>query len=311
MSSSGAYQAGANVRAQSHSAFQEGLCLGDLRREGEQRLRAAGIDNAAREVLWLLDYLGISQAAALTREEQAVAGETVANVRALFARRAQHEPLQYLLGTQDFCGHTFEVGPDVLIPRPESERLVEEAVRLGRGRSPVTIVDIGTGSGCLAVSAALALPESRVWAVDLSEAALAVAERNIRTHGLEQRIRLCQGDLFEAFPATLQKERVDLLLSNPPYIADSEWDALPRDVADYEPRVALAGGSDGLRVHRRLVEEAPRWLAPGGWLLLEIGLNQGRALSECIRASGQYRDVTVRQDDQGLDRLVCARFVGV
>ena len=225
-------------------------------------------------------------------------------------RRARREPLQYLLGTQDFCGHTFEVGPGVLIPRPESELLVEEAIRCGRGRSSVTIVDIGTGSGCLAVSAALALPESRVWAVDLSEAALVLAERNIRTHRLERRIRLCQGDLFEALPVALQEDRVDLLLSNPPYIADSEWDALPQDVAGYEPRVALDGGPDGLRVHRRLVEEAPRWLAHGGWLLLEIGMNQGQALSECIEASGHYRDVTVRQDGQGLDRLVCARFVG-
>ncbi len=310
MSSSGAYQVRADASAQGHVAIREALCLGDLRREGEQRLRAAGIDNAAREVLWLLASLGISQAAALTREEQAVAGETVARARALLARRAQHEPLQYLLGTQDFCGHTFEVGPGVLIPRPESELLVEEAIRLGQGRSSVTLVDMGTGSGCLAVSAALALPESRVWAVDLSDAALAVAERNISTHGLERRIRLCRGDLFEALPAALQEERVDLLLSNPPYIADSEWDALPRDVAGYEPRVALAGGPDGLRVHRRLVEEAPRWLARGGWLLLEIGLNQGQTLSECITGSGQYRDVTVRQDDQGFDRLVCARFVG-
>lgn len=281
--------------------------IGELRREGEQRLRDAGVANAAQETLWLLESLGVPRVALFTSLERMMNGETVVRARELFARRARHEPLQYILGTQDFCGRAFEVGPAVLIPRPETELLVEETVRLSRGRGPVTVIDVGTGSGCLAVSVAKAIPGSRVWAIDVSDSALEVARRNIRRHGVDDSVTLLRGDLFDPLEAWALAGRADVILSNPPYIAESDWAALPPDVALYEPRTALDGGPDGLRVHRRLVESAPRWLTPGGWLVLEIGQDQQQALMDCVRASGQYQTVVVRKDERGLDRVVGAQ----
>jgi release factor glutamine methyltransferase len=281
--------------------------LGDLRRDGEKRLLAAGILNASQETLWLLESLGFSQVVVLTDGEQVVHDDAVLRAQSLFARRAQHEPLQYVLGTQDFCGYTFEVDPGVLIPRPETELLIEETVRLCRGRSSVNVIEVGTGSGCVAVSVAKALPGSRVWTTDLSETALHVARRNIRRHQVEDRVTALQGDLLSPLESLALAGRVDLLLSNPPYIADVEWGALPREVAEYEPRLALEGGPDGLRIHRRLVELAPLWLAAHGWLVLEIGQNQSHALTHCIKNSGGYREIVVRQDGQGIDRVVCAQ----
>ncbi len=284
-----------------------GMPIADLRREGEGRLRAAGVTNAAQETLWLLESLGIPRIEVLTGVDHMVSGEMAIRARALFARRALHEPLQYLLGTQDFCGHTFEVRPGVLIPRPETELLVEETVRLCQGRASVNVVDVGTGSGCLAVSVAKALPTSRVWAIDLSAAALDVARHNIRRHGVEDRVTAFHGDLLDPLKTQSLVGRVDVILSNPPYIAESEWASLPPDVAEYEPKLALDGGPDGLRVHRRLVDLASRWLVPDGWLLFEIGQNQHPALRACIQASGRYREIVVRKDDQGIDRMLGAR----
>jgi release factor glutamine methyltransferase len=264
------------------------------------------VTNATQETFWLLESLGLSRVTVLTEGERPVPVPIVARAQSLFARRARHEPLQYILGTQEFCGHAFAVGPGALIPRPETELLVQEAIRLLQGRLTVIAVDVGTGSGCVAVSVAKALPHSRVWAADISQTALNVARTNIDRHAVADRVTACHGDLLAPLDEALA-ERIDVILSNPPYIAESEWPALPRDVAEYEPRVALDGGPDGLREHRRLADQAPQWLAPGGWLILEIGQGQRRPIERYLNSTGMYRDIVVRKDHQGIERLVAAQ----
>jgi release factor glutamine methyltransferase len=206
--------------------------------------------------------------------------------------------VQYITGVQEFFGLPFEVSPAVLIPRPETEHLVEAVLeRFGRESSP-RIVDVGTGSGAIAVALAHALPRSQVTAVDLSSAALEVARRNAERHGVLERVTLLQSDLL----AVLESADFEVVLSNPPYIAEGE--VLEPQVLNYEPRSALYAGPTGLEIYERLIPQARRVLKPQGWLMLEIGYGQSTALSRLL---SDWNEVSFLNDLQGIPRVVQAK----
>jgi release factor glutamine methyltransferase len=205
------------------------------------------------------------------RFEEVVTEEQVAEFRELVRRRVQGCPVAYLVGVQEFYLLSFEVTPAVLIPRPDTETLIVEALKLIKGRESPRILDIGTGSGCIAVTLAHQHKSAQVVAIDISAEALAVASRNAVKHSLAERIRFLQGDLFGPLS---DEDRFDLIVSNPPYVAQEDIATLPVSVRDFEPHQALDGGPGGFAVFQRLIEGASERLRPGGALLIEIGSEQ-------------------------------------
>lgn len=241
--------------------------------------------------LLLCHVLGVALAALEAHPEGKVSPQETADFRALAARRAAGEPIAYLMGRREFYGLDFQVTPAVLIPREETELLVDIAVE-----QPVQrILDLGTGSGCLAIAVAKQLPQAEVTAVDVSAAALAVARGNAARHGVT--VRFLQGDWF----APVEGERFDLILANPPYVAAADPHLAQGDVR-FEPRGALAAGPDGLDEIRRIVATAPAHLAPGGRLYLEHGYDQARAVAALLDAAG-FVAIAQRRDLAGILRV--------
>ncbi len=243
--------------------------------------------------------------------------ETLAKLREAVKRRASGEPLQYITGEAEFCGLKFMVDKRVLIPRPETELLVETMVKklkaadgspgpaaAGKGHGlPTTVIDVGTGSGCIAIALAKSVPAVEVYSVDESQGALEVARANARLHKVEKNIRFLESDLLEALPDGL---RADAIVSNSPYIADGELVKLPKEVRDFEPVRALAAGEDGLKVIRRLVMSTKRFLSPSGFVALEIGAGQCAAVAELFGNEG-YVVIEVVKDLQGHERVIVAQ----
>src|SRR5262249_30701398 len=233
----------------------------------------------------------------LTEDERAL-------MRDLVRRRAQSEPVAYLVGHREFFGLEFRVTPDVLIPRPETETLVLEAVTLGKTFSHVRVLDVGTGSGGIAVAVAANSPDAIVTATDLHLRALEVARENAARHGFAERIRFLEGDLFAPVPAD---DQFDIIASNPPYVADGEMETLPPDVRLHEPASALRAGPQGLDVITRLIATAPRHLAPGGTLLLEIAPEQAPAVRALLDQTGAFEPSRTIKDPFGKERVITAR----
>lgn len=273
--------------------------MGKALQEGFNLLRDVTDEARLEAELLLADVSGLSRAALLAHPDRPLSTEQQAAYRALLHRRLAHYPLPYLLRRIEFCGLEFQVTPDVLIPRPETETLVELALRY-----PVmTAVDVGTGSGCIAVSLAVYNPACVVVATDLSRAALRVAAANACRHGVEGRVRRICCDLARAV-----RGPVDLVVANLPYVADDEWPTLPRSVREFEPRLALDGGPDGLEPVRRLLSDAPRLLRPGGVLLLEIGAAQGQRAATLARSLYPRARVALHRDLAGRDRVIAVEF---
>lgn len=253
-------------------------------------------DHPRLEAEMLLAYvLDASRAALLTHPERRLKTNQLANYQALIRRRASGYPLPYLTGHTEFYGLAFAVTPEVLIPRPETETLVDLAL----ARRPSTLVDVGTGSGCIAVALAVHLPQSTVCAIDLSPAALAVARRNVERHGVADRVRLIAGDALSPRPSP-----AELIISNPPYVSTGDCASLPVSVRDHEPRLALDGGPDGLAIVRRLLAQAPAALEPGGAILIEIGADQGETASHLARTYFSQAAIRVHPDLAGHDRVL-------
>lgn len=281
------------------------MTVAECARSAAASLVTAGAspEDARRDVAVLARHLlGWDLAAWLGRQRDEAPTDLAAALGALVVRRATGEPVAYLTGTREFYGRTFRVTPDVLIPRPETELLVERALALVDERPPtaLTIVDVGTGSGCIAVTLAAERPLLHVIATDTSEAALLVAGTNAQRHGVADRLELRAGSLLSGVGAA------DLVVSNPPYIALSERDSLMRDVRDFEPATALFGGSDGLAVIRALVTAAWETLRPGGTLLLEIGAGQAEAVRQLVSSAG-FAAVRIRMDLAGHPRIAEGR----
>ena len=282
--------------------------LGDLWRQALGLLRGAELDNVENEVTWLLEYaLGISRTQLCCEPDRRIGRQDAERALELLTRRARREPLQYLMGTQEFFGLDFAVTPAVLIPRVDTEVLVEEALCVVKDMDESVVADVGTGTGCIAISIAAAAPRSQVWATDLSAAALEVTRENCRRHRVGHRVTCLEGDLLEPLGRIGLEGRIDIVLSNPPYIGDGEWNDLQPEVSRFEPRLALAGGPDGLAVHRRLVRAASFFLRPRGWLLMEVGAGQAEAVVCLLTAHGAYESIRARRDRAGIERVVCAR----
>lgn len=228
-------------------------------------------------------------------------------MRDLVKRRATAEPVAYLVGHREFFGLDFQVTKEVLIPRPDTETLIVEAIELLKPQTASRVLDVGTGSGCIAISLAMNCPNAEVTAIDLSESALGIARQNADKHEVSSRIRFLQGDLFAPLSAD---EQFDLIASNPPYIASAEIETLSADVRLHEPRAALDGGPDGLEVIRRLVAAAPQHLVPQGKLLIEISGEQADAVTQLLAANGHYDDIAVLKDLAKQPRVVRAARKG-
>ena len=259
----------------------------------------AELTTARRDAeLLLMRVLGWDRAYLLTHPETLLSSEHNALYQSWIERRARHEPVQYIIGEQEFFGLKFRVTPDVLIPRPETEHLVEAALAHAGRDLALRIADIGTGSGAIAVVLAHALPNAQITALDISPAALAVARVNAEAHGVSDRIRFVESDLLVA----LADEQFDLIVSNPPYVANGE--ELEAQVRDYEPVQALFAGPEGLDIYRRLIPQAQTSLKPGGWLLVEIGHGQREAVTQLLAG---WDDVSFIADLQGIPRVACAQ----
>jgi release factor glutamine methyltransferase len=260
----------------------------------------AGVDSPHLDAELLLAHtLEGNRAAVLAWPDRRLTPKQLTRFRALVGRRAAREPLAYILGQREFFGLHFAVDPRVLIPRPETELLVEEALRLAGPILSPLVADVGAGSGAIAVSLAVHLPQATVYALDDSSGALAVTAENARRHGVADRVHCLQGDLLAPLPGP-----VDIITANLPYVAAPEWEELAPEIRHYEPRAALDGGPDGLVLIRGLLSSAPPHLRPGGAILLEIGAGQGQAVTSLAQEVFASARVRLRQDYAGLDRLV-------
>ncbi|MFM8252622.1 MAG: peptide chain release factor N(5)-glutamine methyltransferase [Planctomycetota bacterium] len=232
-----------------------------------------------------------------------------ATYRELVKQRAAGKPVAYLVGRREFYSLPFHVSPAVLIPRPETEFLVIEVLdRLKQQQNPAAarIVDVGTGSGAIAISIARHAPSAQLLALDLSPAALEVAQRNARELGVAERVEFRESDLLSAVSPD---QPCDFVVSNPPYVSEAEWSGLAREVRDHEPRLALVGGVDGTDLYARLVPQAAEILRPGGWLILEISPQIQHNVEQLIQADGRFDRVGVTKDLAGLARVVHSRRI--
>lgn len=263
-------------------------------------LAEKGVVNSRLEAEWLLcEALGLDRVGLYVNFDKPLSDAELAVCRSLVARRARREPLQYILGSQDFYGLDFEVFPGVLIPRHDTETLVEEAVK--RCPAGAAILDIGVGSGCIAVALAKSRPDAQINGVDFSPKALELAQRNADRHGVA--VTLTQGSLFEPFAG----RKFDLIVSNPPYIPTADLAGLQPEVRDFEPREALDGGADGLDYYRRIIPDAADFLVRDGWLLLEVGIGQAKDVLEIFSTTGMFHELFSACDAGGVERVVGGR----
>ena len=271
--------------------------------QASKALASAGIEDARLEAeLLLMHILYIDRARLYVRLNDQLSSSHTAALSRDLKRRLRHEPLAYILGHREFYGRDFLVGPGVLIPRPETELLVEKALALVEGqfaRRNAIIADIGTGCGAIAVSLALLLPEARIYATDISPGALDTARLNCEKHGVQERVRLLQGNLLEPLP-----EATDIIVANLPYIRDEEVGQLSPEIRLFEPLAALAGGKDGLDVIRQLLAQAGGKMRPGGVILLEIGYGQAEAAVSLAKSFFPKAVVELAKDLAGIDRVV-------
>jgi release factor glutamine methyltransferase len=286
-------------------------------KEGMAQLRAANVPSStlAAELL-LMHALACDRTWLYTHPEAELDASMAREYFRLIVRRAAGEPTQYLTGKQEFWGLEFEVTPAVLIPRPETEHVIEVAlerlgprgikidIRTGEPTSPLRIADVGTGSGCLAVALAHELPHAEIFATDISAAALEVALRNATRHRVASRIRFLEGDLLRPVPAS--PELFDLIVSNPPYVAQTDAATLAREVREHEPHAALFGGPSGIEMYEHLTQQADELLRSGGVLVLELGYNSAQHVRAILVKQGNWVNVSVTNDLAGIPRVLAA-----
>ncbi len=274
----------------------------------QRTLEISGSTNASQEAVWLLAHaLGLKHHELASRGEQEVSADEWARVESVISRRVAHEPLQYILGSQEFCGLDFTVNSAVLIPRPETELLVQEALKEGGFVEGSVLVDVGTGSGCIAVTVATVLNGMTILALDHSAAALAVAKKNAERHGVGDKIIWKEGDLLSPLYECELAGRVDVIMSNPPYIPESLWNELQPEVRDFEPKSALVSGPMGTEFHERLLQDAREFLVPGGLLAMELGQGQEALVKQAMDRIGGYTGLQTIKDEAGIERVLIVR----
>ncbi|WP_454064523.1 peptide chain release factor N(5)-glutamine methyltransferase [Candidatus Nitrospira salsa] len=287
------------------------MSYSQLYREAVHRLSACGVTNSLNEAAWILEQtIGVTRLMIHTSPDCLLTNDDQRRAWKSIERRSTGEPLQYILGTQEFWGMEFMVSNHVLIPRPETELLVQAMmVRLEAFSCPI-IVDVGTGSGCLAIALSAECPYAMIVAVDRSLQALHIAVRNAEFHGQNGQVRFCVGDLLAPLSSASFLGKVTAIVANLPYISETELASLSRDVRDFEPKLALDGGADGLAVYRRLLPEAENILAPDGHLVVEVGQGQASRLCDEACAGGRFRVHEIIHDSLGIQRVVCLERTG-
>lgn len=287
----------------------EAWTIGRLLEWTTEFLKGRGADSPRLDAEVLLaQALGCKRIELYTRFTEEPPEPTRAAFRELVKRRAEGTPVAYLAGKREFYSLSFRVSPAVLIPRPETEFLVIRLLDLAGERAdsdpPLNLVDVGTGSGVIAICAAKYSPKARVTAIDISPEALEIARQNATDHGVDERITFSRGDLLAGAP---EGANFDFIVSNPPYIGASEFETLDRDVRDYEPRLALVGGPTGIETIARLIPQAAERLVPGGWLLFEIGATQAEQAQSLVEADSRLEWFPIKKDSAGLPRVAQAR----
>ena len=285
--------------------------LGEVIAEARRLLEQAGIDSAGQEAFWIVEHvLCLSAHRVVADRDRLLSHAELAAARGLVGRRVNREPLQYILGTQEFCGLEFDVNPAVLIPRPETELLVEYVAQRIPVERQATIVDVCTGSGCIAVAIARLKPRARLIATDLSNASLNVARHNAARHAVGEHITWLEGNLLGPLAGQKLESCIDVIVSNPPYIAEADWATLQPEVRLFEPRDALVAGPQGTELHERLLQEAGQYLSPSGVLIMEIGAGQARAMRRIVDQMSGYRFHKLVYDAAGLERVVIVERSG-
>ena len=278
-----------------------------------ERLTAAGIGSPRMNAEVLLMFtLGCDRAHLYAHAERELSADEQARYQAVLEERARGKPAQYITGHQEFWGLDFLVSPAVLIPRPETEHVSETVLDLARElERPPRIVDVGTGSGCIALALAKELPGADIVGLDISAAALEIARANAARLQLEQRVTFFESDLLSTLlpqlapTGQLEAARFDFVVSNPPYVGEAQPEKVQREVRDFEPRVAIFAGESGMEVYRQLIPQAHAALQPGGWLVVEIGFSMEAAVRALLDG---WQEVRVTHDLQSIPRVVAARF---
>jgi release factor glutamine methyltransferase len=277
-------------------------------RKAAARLLALEIPNARLDAEVLLGHaLARDRAWILIHMQDQLDDQGRRNFERDIERRSAREPLQYITGTQEFWGLPFKVTPAVLIPRPETELVVETAIKAANRKSTPVIVDLCTGSGCIAISLAKELPHARIFATERSYAALDIARRNARQNSVADRVRFLAGDLFDPLEEMDLRKNIDIIVANPPYIRSDELPTLQPEVRDYEPEMALIAGTEGTEIAERIILQSPEYVKPGGSLVMEMGIGQADALRVIIDETGKYGPIEVLKDLSGIERVIVAQ----
>jgi len=277
----------------------------EILRQTENILRERGIPTPRLDAEVLLAFsLGTGRHHLYRKQQEILSASEITRFQAMVERRRAGEPVAYITGRKEFWSLEFEVDGNVLIPRPDTEVLVEETLRIAEvlGRPDPAILEIGTGSGIISIALATELAGARLAAVDASADALAVARRNAERHGVASRIRFLHGNIFAPL-----SEKFDIVVSNPPYISEEEYACLSEGIRRFEPPEALISGPEGTEFHQRIVAGGAAFLRPGGWIVMEIGATQKDALEKLLKQEGEYDSIGFRPDYAGIPRVVSAR----
>jgi release factor glutamine methyltransferase len=279
-------------------------------RDAGEFLKTSGIDNPLKDAEFIIAHCLGTEPMILYRDDPEIQENVMSLIETFLRRRAKREPLHYILGYTEFHGLKIRVGPGVLIPRPETELLVEEAIskitKLKTQNSKLRILDLCTGSGCIALALAKAFPDAEIYGIDTSGAAIHYAEENAKNNGI-QNVTFLKGSLFEPLTKKLTSRishlTFDLTISNPPYIKKGDIITLQPEVRDWEPEDALNGGEDGLEYYREIMSEAKNYLKRDGLLMSEIGIDQAVAVKEIARGAG-FENISLKKDYAGIDRIM-------
>jgi release factor glutamine methyltransferase len=284
----------------------------ELMKSAIEHLQKQGMDDARLNVELLLAHaLDLQRIQLYTNFDKPLTAEEVGRFRGLFERRLKREPVQYIIGSVNFMGMHFDVDPRVLIPRPETETLIEQIILFSRRyqeNETIRMLEIGTGSGNIAIAAAKFVKNAQVQAIDISPDAIAVAKKNAHLHQVDSRIDFICADIFESLEQPFQT-KYNLVVSNPPYVSNDEWENLQPEIKNFEPLVAVTDGKDGFKFYRRIIEIVPEYVEPGGGLILEVGIDQAEEVLRLLENAG-LKQVQITPDMQGVPRVVSGTWTG-
>lgn len=286
------------------------MTLAEAIQKAAESLSAQNIPNARLDAELLLRHtLGKDRAWLLVHMQDGLDDQRQRSFELNIERRKLREPLQYITGAQEFWGIPFMVTPDVLIPRPETEFVVESALKAISGINTPVIVDLCTGSGCIAISLAKELPKARVFATDLSDRAMLIARENARRNEVADHIRFLEGDLFGPLKEMDIRGGIDCIVTNPPYVRSGDLATLQAEVRDFEPSMALVAGRSGTEIAEKIIDQSPEYLRPGGSLIMEMGIGQTAALRKIIEDTHRFGPAEIVKDLTGIERVITAKRI--